>query len=56
MTGGERLNPTATPGPARTPEPSLHRKNAAEWVMYAALYPAYVVLRVFSFVSSRLRG
>ncbi len=33
-----------------------HRKNAAEWVMWAALYPAYVIVRLFSFVSNRLRG
>jgi hypothetical protein len=33
-----------------------HRKNAAEWVMYAALYPAYLAARLFAFVSSRLRG
>ena len=38
------------------PTPRLHRKNAAEWAMYAALYPAYLAVRLFSFVSSRLRG
>lgn len=35
---------------------SLHRKNAAEWLIYAALYPFYLLVRVFSFVSGRLRG
>jgi hypothetical protein len=33
-----------------------HRNNAAEWVMYAALYPVYLMVLLFTFVSSWLRG
>jgi hypothetical protein len=38
------------------PEPSLHRNNAAEWVMWLAVAPFVLLLRVISFASSRLRG
>jgi hypothetical protein len=26
---------------------SLHRKNAAEWVMWIALWPAVMIVRLF---------
>ena len=34
----------------------MHRKNAAEWVMYAVLYPVYLIARLFHYVSHRIRG
>jgi hypothetical protein len=30
------------------PEPNLHRNNAAEWVMWAVLWPVAWVMRAFS--------
>jgi hypothetical protein len=35
---------------------NLHRNNAAEWVMYIGLLPIIIVLRLVTFISSRLRG
>ena len=35
---------------------NLHRNNLAEWVIYGALYPVYLIHRLFTFASSRLRG
>jgi len=40
-------------------EPNLHRNNAAEWVMWFALLPVYLILRLLwllrSFVVQSLR-
>jgi hypothetical protein len=40
----------------RDGEPSLHRNNAAEWVMYVGVLPVIGVVRLFSFVASYLGG
>jgi hypothetical protein len=37
-------------------EKSLHRKNAAEWLMVMAVAPFVLLLRSCDFVASRLRG
>jgi hypothetical protein len=45
-----------TPNP--TPPNIPHRKNAAEWLMWLALYPVALLIRLFAavFAPSRLRG
>ena len=32
---------------SQNPEPNLHRNNAAEWVMWAVLWPVAWVVRLF---------
>lgn len=36
--------------PASAREPSLHRKNAAEWMMWACLLPLVAIVRLFELV------
>lgn len=35
---------------------NLHRNNAAEWVMYIGLLPVIGMMKLVSFISSRIRG
>lgn len=36
------------------PEPNLHRNNAAEWLMVAALWPVAVLVRLWDRLRSLL--